>query len=148
MVESWSSLWPDAEPLMQQHHLDVVGLDPREPFDPDIEGIEASDAAGTLLITSARFDGQLAGYCIWYIARNVESKGLWIGIAGPWYVVAEHRAGGLGIRLFKFSLTELRSRGIAQAYPHHWFSGGGERLGDLYERLGAKRCEVTFKLWL
>lgn len=146
-TERWGTFWPEAEPLFAIHRSEVGDSSPA-PLRVDWRLAEQLDLAGALLIQTARSEGLLAGYCIWYISPSLESAGLLVGSQGPWFVLPEHRTGRAAVRLLKESLGALRARGVLQALPHHWMGGAGPRLGPLFERLGARPLEITYSLWL
>lgn len=145
--ESWTDFWPEAEPLLASHRTEVEASSPA-PFVVDTGLAAQLDAVGALVLVTARQYDKLLGYCIWTIGPNLESAGLLVASQGPWYVMPEHRASPLGLRLFHESIAILRLAGVHQALPHHWTGGAGQRLEKLFLRMGAKPLETVYSLWL
>lgn len=145
-TESWNRFWPESQLMLADHRAEVEPQ-AREPFQVNVPLCEAMYEAGAMSITSARSEGALVGYSLWYLSPSLDSLSL-CATQGPWYVLPSWRKGSLALRLFKASLADLRTRGIVRALPHHWTDGAGERLGRYFERLGAKKLETTYSLYL
>lgn len=148
-AERWAEFWPEAQPLMLAHHLELADEGTRRgAFNIDYVKASQLDLMNILVIVSARDAGELVGYCLWYIGSDLECAGTMTGSQGPWYVKPSHRKGTLGLNLFKASVAILKSQGIVQLFPHHWERGGGARLGSFFKRLGAVPLETVYSLWI
>jgi hypothetical protein len=110
--------------------------------------MRAMNASGRLRICSARVDGRLAGYCMWTVTEDVESKGMLIAEHGPWFVRKEFAHLHLGRKLFDSSVEDLRSIGVKNAFPHHRVQGRGAKLAAFFKRRGAVETQRTYSLWL
>lgn len=145
-LEPWNMIWPEAKPLMARHHEEVHERDSRMPFKPALQVAQALQEAGVLKIVTARSAGQLVGYCIWYLSPDLESEDVLVASQGPWYVLPEWRASGVGIRLVRESVRHLRDAGASLILLHHW--ANNPRLGMVFGRLGAKPLETVYELWV
>lgn len=147
--ETWESLWPEADALFAEHFNEVEGnLAETRPYDLDEPTMCAMNASGRLRIWTARVDGELAGYCMWDVTKDVESKGLLIALHGPWYVRQKFASLHLGCKLFDSSIEELRVSGVQNAFPHHRVQGRGAKLAAFFKRRGAVETQRTYSLWL
>jgi len=147
--EPWASLWPEIDSLGAEHFAEVEGdLAKNRPYRLDEPTMCAMAASGGIRITSARVDGELAGYCMWNISKDVESAGMLIATHGPWFVKQKFARLALGQKLFDASIADLRSIGVKNAFPHHRLEGRGVKLGAFYKRRGAVEVQRTYSLWL
>lgn len=146
-LETFDSLWPEADALARKHFQEVDGgVEPNRPFELDAPLMRMIEQAGSLKIITARVNGKLVGYCSWNISPDVESRGLLIAQQGAWFIDEEHE--GLGIRMFRVAISELKKFGVKNIFPHHRMQGRGVRLGRIFERLGAKEIQHTYSLWI
>ena len=147
--ESWETLWPEADALFAEHFDEVEGdLAQLRPYKLDAPAMCAMNASGHLRICSARVNGELAGYCMWTVTEDVESKGLLIAQHGPWFVKKQFGHLLLGLKLFDASIADLRAIGVKNAFPHHRTQGRGARLAAFFKRRGAVETQRTYSLWL
>ena len=145
--EHWLQFWPEGQSLLAAHAAETG--DPRERFDPDTERLAALDLAGVLALSTARENGKLVGYIAWYIAESLATKDFLVAEMGPWFVEASRRSGPLGLRLFDYSIRDLRARGVRKCFPHFW-TKDPEKVGlaAFFARKGAAETQHTFSLWL
>lgn len=141
-IEPWGAIWPEASALMTSHY----GLVTDRTFDEievDDENCQILSDAGVMQIATARRNAGLVGYCIWFLAPNLGVKGRVEACQGPWYA---EPGTSIGLRLFKFSISDLKTRlGIKTVYPHRW-ARSPDRLESFFSRLGAKQMEIVYKL--
>lgn len=140
-IEPWGEVENEVQALLREHLLELNGTEMKL----DLGLCRAMDAAGVLIVSVGRIDGELVGYCMWTLGPSLEHAGEIYAEQKPWYVARPHRNSSLAIRLLKFSLDDLRSRGIRKCFPHHW---GNETLGKLFSRLGARPVEWVFEMEL
>lgn len=134
-LEPWDSIWPDAKDLAEAHH-NAVGAP--WPHTLDERTFEAMYGAGVLKILAARSAGVLRGYCLWYLAPNLESAGMLVAQQGPWFALDP----GLGLRLLRESYRLMPEWGVEYALPHHW--ANEPRLGLLFRRFGDVPLETVY----
>jgi hypothetical protein len=146
-VERWTDFWPDCLALMREHDEELVGHDPREPFDPDEALFASIDAVGASILVAARCDGAMIGYCIFNLSPSLRTKGLLCAEQSLWFVTRQHR-GATGIRLFDRAIEELRKRGVRKVYPHHWMGSNSPQAEAFFLRRGAAELEHVYSLWI
>ena len=145
--ESWDDIWPEAEPMFAAHAAEVEPGRKSGTYVLNSALASAMSRTGGMPIWTARESGILVGYCIWYLGPSFDSI-VPTATQGPWYVKPEWRSSRAGLRVFKESLAGLKALGVKRVLPHHWVGGGGVRLGNYFESLGAKPLEVSYSLWL
>jgi len=69
------------------------------------------DAQGVLHITTARVDGELAGYALFFVLPDPHNAGRLMAEADVYYMAPEHRKGFAAIRLMREAEKELKQRG-------------------------------------
>jgi hypothetical protein len=149
--ELFSDIEGEVQGLATAHFFEVDGgVEPRRRFLIDADLMRYGSKCGNLRIYTARVDGLLAGYCTWNVQYDVESKGLLIATQGAWYTDPGFSSYGLGLRLFKHALRELKSLGVQCVFPHHRTQGRGieSRLGAWLVRQGAKLIKLEYSLWI
>jgi hypothetical protein len=145
--ESFSAILAEVSDLAKRHWDEIGGveLEPQRPFDLDLGQMIYLDKIGNMRVYTARISSKLVGYCSWTLAYDCESKGLLIANQGAWYCEPKS---GAGLRLFKFSINDLRKLGVRCIYPHHHLMGRGADLHNWFNRLGAKPMQVVYSLWI
>lgn len=146
-AESWDKFAPDATDLFSLHGAEVGELDTRRPLKVNWGAAEAAAKAGILRIWTARDDGQLVGYLVWYLIHPLDSATTLAAEMGPWFVDPGWRRQGLGTQMMLRSISDLRLEGIQQIYPH-FRTRGGEHVGKMLEALGAVEIERVMSLWI
>jgi hypothetical protein len=106
---------------------------------PNLARYKQMDAAGMVLCMTARDQGKLVGYCIWYIVTSLNYNGKSAhGVA--WYVDDEHH--GYGISLLRRGHALLRAQKIDRFY---WFAVPDSTLCRLLVADGYKPHEVVLE---
>lgn len=147
-VEKWEQFYPDCLPLMIEHHAEIVDDKEHMPFDLDVQSCAVMDKTGTMLILAARKEGKLVGYGIFLINHSLMSKDVLCATQAPYFVTVDERKTGIGLKIYRYAIQVLRSRGVHQLFPHHWLKGGGEKLGEFFVHLGAVPIQHEYSLWL
>ena len=147
-VETWAQVYPDCVPLLIEHREEIGEMD--MPFDPDLEQIELMDRLGMLQILTARRDGEMIGYCMFALGRNLTSKGILTAEQKMFFLSKSARAGlsFTAVKMYSISMEMLKVRGVHTVYPHHWMRGDSPKLAKLFERMGAHELERVYALKL
>lgn len=148
--ERWSEFWPAAAEMLEAHRLEVMNADliRGEAFGVNVPLLQQLDAAGALVLMTARDQERLIGYCVWTVGPSLEHIGQMVGSQGPWYTRPEYRTTSAALRMFNAGLDELRMMGVTLALPHHWGGPAGERLDGLFRHMGATPMETVYSLRL
>lgn len=150
-IEGWTEVWPAILELFSLHREEIGRKDIFDPLDIDSELVIQMEAANGLRIITARSDGDLVGYCIWYLSPNIETKGQLLATQGPWYVLPEWRTQGLGLELMRYALSVVKDAGAKLALLHHWVNPADPSRPDiskLFAFLGAIEVERVYALKL
>lgn len=147
-LEPWSERWwTDARTLAEAHFEEVDGgVEPHRPFRLDRRLMRLMDDAGVLKLLTARKNGEMIGYFTWNISPDVESEGLLIGQQGAWYVKPNHPI--VAGKMFVAAVEMLKGFGVQVIFPHHRVQGRGANIGRFFEKMGAKRIQETYCLYI
>ena len=130
--------YKELEPLYRQHYSEMTERLEKEgvkcsPYNPRLdEYVKASDG-GWLLTFVLRFEGKAVGYSNVYITNDMHNQDL-IAQEDTIFVVKEHR-NGIGKKLVKMILEELRSRGVKRVNVSAMTD---LRVAKLWARMGFK----------
>jgi hypothetical protein len=114
-VERWTTFYPDGKEIFPIHWEELALHREEIPLSIDEKKYEALDAQDILLILTARDQGALVGYFLWFLMPHGHylSSGV-MGLTDMYYVLPEYRH-GTGAKLFIASERELRNRGAIKA---------------------------------
>jgi GNAT superfamily N-acetyltransferase len=108
--------------------------------------LQALDDIGALQVLTARMNGRLFGYLLTIISPSLDSPDVVHGTHTAFY--SEPTVRGLGMRLQRAAVAELRARGVHEVIMRAGVRGPGPRLGTYYRRLGADPFGELWKLSL
>lgn len=143
-IEPFSSLWPEALPVMERHWEEVGADKERARFRFDAEAFAFLDARGALQVLICRSAGEIVGYSI-VIIRQHTHYDLLCGFEDAYYLAPQFRKGMAGVRLIRETLKGLRCRGVEKVFFH---SKTVKPLGRIFSRLGFVKSDEIWSLWL
>lgn len=140
-LERWADFYPDAQHLFPLHWRELALNQDPIPLDCDVEGYAALDNLGKLQILSARVDGKLVGYIMYFLHSHLhyKSTGL-MALTDMYFVLPEYRR-GTGLKLFREWERILKERGIVQAITSCKVH---EDHTEFFEKLGWTHSDNTF----
>ncbi len=118
-LENGHASHADLEPLYRQHYGEMekrmaeIGI-PIGPYAPRLDEYFKGMDAGYILTFVVRHGGKAVGHSNIYITNDMHNGEL-IAMEDTVYVLPEHR-NGVGRRLTRFIVEELRSRGCKRAH--------------------------------
>ncbi|MFC5861095.1 GNAT family N-acetyltransferase [Acidicapsa dinghuensis] len=114
-VERWAEFYPDSKLVFPEHWRELALHQDEIQLSIDEEKYANLDRLGILLILTAREDGRLVGYYLWFLMPHLHyaSSGP-MGLTDMYFVLPECRR-GTGAKLFLASERELRRRGVVKA---------------------------------
>lgn len=117
-IETFDQVKDDIKDLLRLHYNEVA-LD-REyiPLDPDWDKYEAIYHRGGLFIATARDDNKLIGYSVFFVVNHLHYSSTLVASNDVLYLRPEYRQGTAGIKLIKFSESELKKAGVDKAVWH------------------------------
>lgn len=114
-IENFADNYPEIEPLYRQHYQEMADRLATEgvqiaTYSPRLDEYYKAANGGWLLNIIARLDGEAIGYTNVYITNDMHN-GERIAQEDTVFITKAHR-NGVGRRLVKFALEELRQRGV------------------------------------
>lgn len=138
--ESARALWPEIMPLLQTHWREIAHYQDI-PLDPDVDQYNAADDAGMLRCFTARVDGVLVGYAIYFVRSNMHYRSSKQAVQDVLFLLPEYRKSRIGIELIKHCDEQLRGEGVQAVYQHVKQS---HNFGPLLERLGYELVDLIY----
>ena len=140
--ERLSDLWTELMPMFARHFEELSGnLD--IPLCPDQEKynqIEASGGLKTYVMRDA--EGHAIGYSLLFVSYNLHYSQHLMASQDIFWLAPEHRRGGLGARLVRYTDDALRAHGVVCVYQH--VKCAHPALGVLLRRQGYKEVETIY----
>lgn len=138
-VEHFADVIGEIKPLLELHYEEIASFKEAIPLDPDYSRYQDLDAAGRLLIITARRDGVLVGYSIFFMLNHLHYNSTLVALNDIVFLHPDERSGGAGVRLFKESERVVRERGARMV---SWHIKPINDFSALLERLGYVRHEI------
>jgi GNAT superfamily N-acetyltransferase len=138
--EALADVLDEMKPLLDAHFHEITHY-PDIPLKVDYDFFLAADAKGALRVYTARFHGELIGYCVFFVSPNPKYLTSLQAHQSVLYLSAQHRRGRVGLRLIDWCDTQLRAEGVQVVY-HHMKARHG--FGRLFAHLG---YELIDEIW-
>lgn len=143
--EPLEALIRDGGAIFAEHSL-AVGERADSFRDKNIPLMREVEAAGLLMVTTARSNGRIFGYLMTVLSPSFESKTRMSGIHTLFF--ASPSFPGLGMRLQRTAAAALRRIGVDDVVGRAGVRGDGDRSDALYRRMGAVEDGRLFRLQL
>jgi GNAT superfamily N-acetyltransferase len=141
--ETLAELERDGKEMFMRHCVEV-GESAENWETKNIPLMHELNRAGQYQVMVGRCNGKVFGYLATLVTPTLESRTA---------VVAEHRMfyaaeefPGLGLKLQRAAIRQLRARGVREVFMRAGVRGSGRRLGTLYRRLGAEEFGEVYRL--
>lgn len=136
----------DLLPLFRQHWQETSQFAESHALDPAWGKLFQYDLLGLLRVFTARCDGLLVGYVFLFLSPSLNSETILLAHIERIYIAPEHRAGWLGVHLFKGAEAMAREVHAASIHVAVKPANAGDKkdLGVILRRLGYKIAEVTY----
>jgi predicted acetyltransferase len=138
-LANFRETYNELEPLYRQHYSEMVerlkadGVDDYSPYNPRLDEYVRAGDGGWLLTFVLRLDGKAVGYSNVYLTNDMHNNDL-IAQEDTIFVLKEHR-NGVGKKMVKLILEELRSRGVKRVLVSAMTD---LRVAKLWRRMGFK----------
>lgn len=146
-VEKFTDTYRELEPLYRQHYKEMTDRLGEagiyySPYNPRLEEYGKASDGGWLLTFVLRTDGAACGYANVYVTNDMHNNDL-IAQEDTVFVVKDHR-NGIGKKLVKFVVEELRSRGVKRLNVSAMTD---LRVAKLWKRMGFKESatQMTYQ---
>src|SRR5450631_1764467 len=113
-VEPFAQAWPEVRELAPAHWREVA-IDPDIPLDVSVAGYERMEAAGQLLLVTARLEGEAVGYHASFLGPHPTYSGFTALVVG-FYLHPDQRRGRNAFDLFAFVEAEAVKRGVTRMF--------------------------------
>jgi GNAT superfamily N-acetyltransferase len=112
-IESLDATKDEIKPLaaLQWEELKYAPLDEEE-FNPDIEGLLTMEQIGSLLVITARDEGELVGYLILLCSEMINHKGSYMAAENAMYVDPAYRRAGIAQSIVKHAVAVCKNNGV------------------------------------
>ena len=100
----------DALELFRQHYEEIAERTDVIELDPDLESYNTLYEKGILEIHTARDDGKLVGYSIWFVLKHIHYKKSLTANSDVLYISPEYRKGMFGVKFIKWTTEEIKKR--------------------------------------
>lgn len=133
-------LGQETMPLLVAHWREIAH-DLTIPLSPDWERYYALQDAGSIRVYTARRDGEIIGYAVFIVNRNLHYSTSVQAVQDILFIREDLRRGTLGTRLIKFSEEQLKQEGV-QVVVHH--IKAKHDWSPLIERLGYSLVDLIY----
>jgi len=132
----------EAEPLLRAHWDELARNKDRVPLAPDLAGYFQAEERGRLLIVTARRNGELVGYSVWFYGPHPHYHTTIFAENDVLWLAPECRNGRAGLRLIEASHAALKAHGVT--IPHWREKNAHPALGRLLKHLGYVPIETIY----
>lgn len=115
--DTWKLAKEEVLPLADAYWAEVRGSSQPETLDVNPETYAAHEAAGSLVLVTARGSGKVVGFTMFFAFIHHHYQSTLSGHEDSWYVLPAYRRGtNAGIRLLRVALEVLTDMGCTHAY--------------------------------
>lgn len=116
--EKFAALYAEAKPMLERHFKEIALYQDRIPLSPDTERYLAGEKQGSLIIVTAREDGNLVGYASVVIGKRMHNVTIVSALIESLWLAPECRGKGAGSGMFDAVEEVARSRGALTVHCH------------------------------
>jgi len=110
-------LWPEILPLLHEHKEEISAY-PDIALNPNIERYNEVEELGKLRCYTARLNGALVGYAIFFVDFNLHYSDSLQANQDVLFVMKSHRHSRIGLGLIRYSEAQLQAEGVQVVYQH------------------------------
>ena len=144
-TEDFDSWVQDADKLFDEH-LVQVGETPGNWQNKNLPLMRGLDNVGAMQIMTARCNGRMFGYLMTIISPSLVSPDILTATNTTFFASPEFP--GLGLKLQREAIKELKNKGVDEVFFEAGKRGSGPRISMLYKRLGAQDHGISYRLQL
>jgi GNAT superfamily N-acetyltransferase len=116
-TETLEQVRGELQPLLESHWREIAHYQDI-PLDPDWEFYESMQDIGRLRFYTARDNGRLVGYCVFFVAPNRHYMSSLQASQDILFLHPEYRNAGNGRALVLYCDAQLREEGVQAVYQH------------------------------
>jgi hypothetical protein len=144
-TEDFDAWVQDADKLFDEH-LVGVGETPGNWQNKNLPLMRGLDNLGAMQIMTARCNGRMFGYLMTIISPSLTSPDVLSATNTTFFASPEFP--GLGLKLQREAIKELKNKGVDEVFFEAGKRGSGPRISMLYKRLGAQDHGSSYRLQL
>ena len=144
-TEDFDAWVQDADKLFDEH-LVQVGETPGNWQNKNLPLMRGLDNVGAMQIMTARCNGRMFGYLMTLISPSLVSPDILSATNTTFFASPEFP--GLGLKLQREAIKELKNKGVDEVFFEAGKRGSGPRISMLYKRLGAQDHGSAYRLQL
>lgn len=141
MVEPWSQVWRELQPLWDAHWQEVALHRDEIKLAIDFDAYAQQEAMGCLQVMVARCEGFVVGYHLSFIHPHLHYRNSLSAYSDVYFIDPNYRKGATGINLFKEVEKAWIARGVQRAFTGTKLSLD---MGRIFEHLGWSESERTY----
>jgi hypothetical protein len=117
-VETFDQVVPDIHELIKLHYDEIALHKEAIPLDPDWDRYKNLENLDMLFIATVRDEGKLVGYSVFFITRHMHYNSTLMASNDILYLHPDYRHGMSGIKLIKFSESQLKKLNVTKVLWH------------------------------
>ena len=133
----------EAMQLFKDHYDEIAERTDVIELDPNLEQYNMLYEKGMLEIHTARDDGKLVGYSLWFVTKHIHYKKSITASSDVLYISPNYRKGMLGYKFIKWTTEEIKKRNPQRILFH---VKPFLDYGHLLERLGGNFFEKIYSI--
>lgn len=131
-------LLDEARPLFEAHYKEISHYQDI-PLDINEAAYLQLEEAGILRCFTARYNGELVGYCVFMVKPNLRYKTSIQAVQDILYIDKSKRGALFGKRLLEFCHARLKAEGVQVVYQHSKIKS---TVGQFFEALGYEPIDI------
>lgn len=139
--EPFATVIRDAQPLIREHCV-ISGRAPDAEINVPL--LTQMDETGHVQVMTARCNGRIFGYLMTIIGPSIEEDGLLSAAQSSFIASSEFK--GLGMKLQRASIEGLKAKGVHEVFFKAGIRGDGNRMGNIFRRVGAAHFGEQYRL--
>lgn len=140
-TETLAMAHADMEQLLPLHWEEIARDRDIIKLDPDWASYRALESVGQFFLMVCRIDGKMVGYHLCFVRPHLHYRQSLSAITDVFFLHPDHRATGIGKRLFQESEKALKRRGVQKIFLGCKIA---KDLTPLFEKLGYQKIEYVF----
>jgi L-amino acid N-acyltransferase YncA len=144
-VESVKAVRHEVIPLIEQHYQEIAQFKEVQKLDPDWEAYGRLEDQGKLWVLTARSDGNLVGYIVMLLTRDMHYRNLLKATEDIHFLLPQYRKGMTGYRMLAMMKRAMKEKG---AHMINVRTKANSDHGLLFERLGGVLHDLVYTIVL
>lgn len=142
--EGLYEVFEDIQPLLRDHYAELAKNQESIALNPDWARYAQIEASGALRVFTARDDGALVGYSVFFISVHPHYADVVLASNDVLFLKKSHRTGRAGLRLIAFSERELGAEFSTKKVSVAWHAKLGTALEAILRKTGYGVQDIVF----